>query len=267
MKHLLKDETVLAVLATVLIHLLLLLAFLWLKVDFRPVVSEFVELSFAGVSSLENREAEPPREQRPVLAEPSLVSRPLSQQPNRPDVNLPERRELAVPEETILENIEPPLEKPEEALHGEKPRPVATLPRRPEQPTALDEPILRGEKTTPVNLFNRKITPRPVEGTPKVVVPLRENFEIDWQGNLQREIYQKRLPEFPPGVQREATIRIRFSVLPNGLVGSTVLLQKGDTQLENLTLEAFKTWRFNPLPPSVPQTEQTGIITFHFKLK
>jgi len=94
-----------------------------------------------------------------------------------------------------------------------------------------------------------------------------QQFEIDWEGEIKREIYQRRIPEFPPDVQREATIKIRFTVLPNGLVGSAVLLQKGDTQLENLTVEAFKTWRFNPLPSYVEQVPQTGVITFHFKLK
>ena len=86
-------------------------------------------------------------------------------------------------------------------------------------------------------------------------------------GDIKREIYQKKLPEFPEDVQQEAIIKIKFSVLPNGLVGSAVLLQKGNTRLENLTLETFKTWRFNPLPDYANQEPQTGIITFRFKLR
>jgi TonB family protein len=68
-------------------------------------------------------------------------------------------------------------------------------------------------------------------------------------------------------VQREAIIKIKFTVLPNGLVGSAILLQKGDTKLENLTLEAFKTWRLNPLPSYASQVAQSGVITFRFKLR
>jgi len=58
-----------------------------------------------------------------------------------------------------------------------------------------------------------------------------------------------------------------FAREPLGLVGSAVLLQKGDTRLENITLEAFKTWRFSPLPGYVEQVNQSGVITFRFKLK
>ena len=101
----------------------------------------------------------------------------------------------------------------------------------------------------------------------KIQLGANQEFEIDWEGEFQREVYQKRLPEFPPDVQREAIIKIQFSVLPSGLVGSAVLLQKGDTRLENITLEAFKTWRFSPLPGYVEQVNQSGVITFRFKLK
>ncbi len=267
MKHLLKDETVMAILATLTIHLCLLLVALWLRVDFRPVVAEFVELSFAGVRSQDKLEATSALQPSPVESRRPLSSPFAEEQDLRPEVNLPERRELALPEETLLENVHQVLERAAVTPPSEKLRPFASVPATPRRPEALDAPILKHEKTMPAELFNRQLTQRPVEATPRVAAPLREDFEIDWQGNIQREIYQKRLPEFPPGVQREATIRIQFTVLPNGLVGSTLLLQKGDTQLENLTLEAFKTWRFNPLPPSVPQTEQSGIITFHFKLK
>ncbi len=116
-------------------------------------------------------------------------------------------------------------------------------------------------------LFRKQLDEKLLEGTQKVQINTDRQFEIDWEGEIKREIYQRRLPEFPPDVQREATIKIEFTVLPNGLVGSAVLLQKGDTQLENLTLEAFKSWRFNPLPSYVDQVAQKGVITFHFKLR
>ena len=132
---------------------------------------------------------------------------------------------------------------------------------------ALSHRIQCTEKADEHGLFKKELDEKLLSGSQKVDINVDRQFEIDWQGEIKREIYQKRLPEFPPEVQQEATIKIQFSILPNGLVGSAVILQKGDTRLENLTLEAFKTWRFNPLPDYVDPAPQSGIISFHFKLK
>ncbi|MDZ7261640.1 MAG: energy transducer TonB [candidate division KSB1 bacterium] len=77
----------------------------------------------------------------------------------------------------------------------------------------------------------------------------------------------KVIPEYPEGLQQEAVVKIRFTVLPNGLVGEMVPLLKGDATLEKLTLDAFRQWRFNPLPPDVPQNPEQGVITFRYLLR
>ncbi|NOX37631.1 MAG: TonB family protein [Calditrichaeota bacterium] len=268
MKHLFRDEKVLSVGITIIVHLLLLLLFIAIHVDFSPVVTEFVELSFAGgieapdyPPSVDEEAGDVP-DTEPTAAEDAEMENVALQ-----EIELPERRELAVDEEEIVERLQPEPEKRFEVPPvSRKIRSSPALPgRRQGAPSTF--PFKKREKEVPAGIFKRRTDDLSLTGTQKVTQQLSKDFEIDWEGEIQREIYQKKLPEFPPDVQREATIKIKFTVLPNGLVGSAVLLQKGDTRLENLTLEAFKTWRFNPLPPYVEQVPQHGVITFRFKLK
>ena len=262
-KRYLNDEKIVSVTGTILIHLVLFFLFFIIHIDFRPVIEEFTEVSFAGGFQA------PPLERIPPITE-QLTEEPQEaiqeELPNIPEeLELPERRQLALNEEEILEKIQP---EPEKFV-----RPGNVVKKTPDMKPPLTRykdtgpTFTRQEKQIERGLFRKQLDEKLLQGTQKVDINVERDFEIDWQGEIKREIYQKRLPEFPPDVQREATIKIQFTVLPNGLVGSAVLLQKGDTKLENLTLEAFKTWRFNPLPDYVEQVPQTGIITFHFKLK
>lgn len=265
MKHLFKDEKVISTLATLFAHVILILLFLAIRVDFRPIIPEFVEVSFASP-------APQPLHDIPSEAEeiggnfPEAEERISSiAEKNLKKIELPERRELQMEEEKIVEKVQPqPEKKLENAPVPTKNKPT-NLPRM--RTKVSDIPFAKKEKPVSSELFSRQMEQKELPGASEIAVSAEENFEIDWEGDIQREIYQKRLPEFPPDIQREATIRIRFSVLPNGLVGSAILLQKGETRLENLTLETFRTWRFNPLPDYVDQKAQTGVITFRFKLK
>jgi len=259
----LKDEKVVSILATVLIHGLLLLLFVLVHINYSPAVSEFVEVSFASPAG----ESELPRESslEPVGLQQEETAPLPESAPRFQEIELPERRQLALDEEKIVEEVQPEVEKKLEGI------PIPTKPTDLKLPakkaTISESPFRKKEKQITANLFKKDAERVIANSRSNVSVPTPESFEIDWEGDIKREIYHKKLPEFPPDVQREATIKIKFTVLPNGLIGSTFLLQKGDTRLENLTLEAFRTWRFNPLPAYVEQKEQTGIITFHFKLK
>ncbi len=265
MKHLIEDEKVVSVVGTLLIHGLLVLLLLWITVDFNPQVSEFVEVAFsggfAGVSET------PPAPSPPA---PSHTNESAETPPGAPQtpVTLPERRQSELPEETIRQTVSPETEKRIQPGAQERlitPEAAPPIPDASAPVTSL--PLQKQEKPMPRGLFQKSESAQPTPGNAEVTREVARNFEINWEGEIQREIYQMRLPEFPPDVQREAVIKIKFTVLPDGTIGSAILLQKGETRLENLTLEAFKTWRFNALPPSVAQVPQTGIITFRFKLK
>ncbi|GAB4370128.1 MAG: hypothetical protein Kow0042_12200 [Calditrichia bacterium] len=262
-KQLLHDEKVVSVSGTILIHLLLLLIFFLVQIEFKPLIEEFTEVTLAGgfqAPPLERLPQPPPipGEETPTLNDQFRQNLPE-------EIELPERRQLQLNEEELIEKLQPEIEKIVTPGNVVKKQPTETrpLPRTTEQsPT-----FARKEKQMEKGLFRKQLDEKLLEGTQRVNINIDRQFEIDWEGEIKREIYQQRLPEFPPDVQREATIKIEFTVLPNGLVGSAIIVQKGDTRLENLTLESFKTWRFNPLPEYVEQVPQKGIITFHFKLK
>ncbi|MBN1464290.1 TonB family protein [candidate division KSB1 bacterium] len=83
----------------------------------------------------------------------------------------------------------------------------------------------------------------------------------------RRTILSQVLPEYPPGVQREAVVRIRFWVLPDGRIGAMIPVLKGDPTLEEITMKAMRQWRFNALPAGEEQKNVEGIITFVYKLE
>jgi len=264
MKHLFKDEWFVSITSTIFLHLLLLTFFILFKIDFRPVIAEFVEISFTGGWEAPAVEDVAYSDMKVENAETLKPLETQSEQ-NIRSIQLPERRQLDLSEEEIIEKIQPEIDKKIEGPPAIKRAPLSTTP--PTKSGQPFNPFLKKEKKIESGIFKKGADEKMLTGTQKVDINLDKAFEIDWMGDIKREIYQKRIPEFPEEVQREAIIKIKFTVLPNGLVGSAVLMQKGDTRLENLTLETFKSWRFNPLPIYMEQEPQTGIITFRFKLR
>ncbi len=95
----------------------------------------------------------------------------------------------------------------------------------------------------------------------------KRNLPFNISGEVsKRGILWKKLPLYPEGLQREATLRFRFFVAPDGSVQNIIPLQKGNPQLEKITTEALYEWRFTSLPPS-SQEVQEGVITFIYKLQ
>jgi outer membrane biosynthesis protein TonB len=92
-------------------------------------------------------------------------------------------------------------------------------------------------------------------------------YDIDWGGKGQRKIYSFILPEYPEGVNKEIDIRLRFSILPDGTVGNIFPLIKADTRLENAAINSLRQWRFEALDPSQKQTDQVAVIVFPYRLK
>ncbi|MBV6513478.1 MAG: hypothetical protein FMNOHCHN_03012 [Ignavibacteriaceae bacterium] len=92
-------------------------------------------------------------------------------------------------------------------------------------------------------------------------------YDIDWGGMGQRKIYSFILPAYPEGVSKNIDIRIRFTILPDGTVGSIFLLAKADTRLENAAITSLRQWRFEPLPARQNQIIQTAVITFPYRVQ
>ncbi|MCC6550566.1 MAG: TonB family protein [Ignavibacteriaceae bacterium] len=92
-------------------------------------------------------------------------------------------------------------------------------------------------------------------------------YDIDWGGMGQRKIYSFILPAYPEGVNKNIDIRIRFTILPDGTVGSVLLLVKADTRLENAAITSLRQWRFEPLPAKQNQVVQNAVITFPYRVQ
>jgi len=92
-------------------------------------------------------------------------------------------------------------------------------------------------------------------------------FDIDWGGKGQRKILYYYIPDYPSGVQKEADIRLKFTILPDGSIGTIFPLTKADTRLENSAINALRQWSFEPLSAVQKQMEQTAVIVFPYRLQ
>ncbi len=92
-------------------------------------------------------------------------------------------------------------------------------------------------------------------------------YDIDWGGRGKRRIYSYVLPEYPAGVNKEIDIRLRFSILPDGTVGTIFPLTKADTRLEDVAMNSLRRWKFEPLSAGQKQVEQTAVIVFPYRLQ
>jgi protein TonB len=92
-------------------------------------------------------------------------------------------------------------------------------------------------------------------------------FDIDWGGKGTRKIYSFILPQYPEGVKKEVNIKLQFTILPDGTVGTIIPKIKADTRLENAAINSLRQWRFEALNPDQKQLEQTAIIVFPYRLQ
>ncbi len=92
-------------------------------------------------------------------------------------------------------------------------------------------------------------------------------FDIDWGGKGTRKIYSFILPQYPEGVKKEVNIKLQFTILPDGTVGTIIPKMKADTRLENAAINSLRQWRFESLNPSQRQVEQTAVIVFPYRLQ
>jgi protein TonB len=92
-------------------------------------------------------------------------------------------------------------------------------------------------------------------------------FDIDWGGKGTRKIYSFILPQYPEGVKKEVNIKLQFTILPDGTVGTIIPKMKADTRLENAAINSLRQWRFEALNTSQRQVEQTAIIVFPYRLQ
>lgn len=242
---------------SILLHLILLLIFFIIQLDLLPRPAEFTEIVFISG----------PTWQASVLAaeQPAPAARiDQEHQAEASDVvNLPPR---PIPED------EQPLKMPElpKQIPQEQPKTILEPSAAKDRDTSPQlQQALVGAEQHPIVSKSEGLTPtdKPLPTTAiSSDTSGQTPFHIEGQA-AGRTVVFKLIPEYPQDRQVMATIKISFTILPNGDVGEMIPVIKSDAILEKITLDALRQWKFNPLPPDVPQRVERGVITFRYLLK
>ncbi len=196
---------------------------------------------------VENPQPEPEPEPQPQQ-EPEDLTKP---------VELPDQPEPVV-NEYVVESPETDIVEPEEPETEPQPRED----REPDPVQVPDEVERRGSllsgdrRGTTGDLNADQGTSRDSDRSAP--------FVLEWEGDIDRQPLTNPLPSYTSEV--EAIITVRFTVRPDGTVGRIQPLRRTDPDLENEVIRTLRSWRFNRLPSTAPQTEQSGTITFRFVL-
>jgi len=241
---------------SVLLHVALAVVFLLWRIDVAETETEFLEVSwgsFTGVpvqtaqaSAPSSRPAGVPQTQ---IKSSTPVDLPLRQPSAESDIlPLPRTRKSSVDDRPRASNIQVA-----EAIHGEKGSGVAA-----------------GEKerySTEGGEGDGKPGGLLSSGGEGTEVGQSVGYSVQWGGGGTRKLLTGDLPEYPEGVNTQAQIKLEAVVHPNGRVRSVRPVQKADTRLEDAALKEVQLWVFEPLGQSVPQRDQTCVITFNFVLR
>jgi outer membrane biosynthesis protein TonB len=219
---------------SLIFHLIILALFFIIKISITYPQRDYVELSFGvsgefGSSGAVGTKIEKVEE----VAQPEEKSQTVEKNMEVKEVELP------IAQNTSEENVIKPADKTKE--------------KAPTPKTESKE--VKTSQTTTAGQGNR------AEGDGSF------GFDIDWGGKGTRKIYSYSLPSYPEGVYKEIDIRLRFTILPDGTVGTILPLTKADTRLENAAINSLRQWRFEPLSGSQRQSEQAAVINFPYRLQ
>ena len=218
---------------SLVLHVVAILLFLIINLSFDYTPSEYVEVSFgisdqSGSSGAEGNKINIIKE----TATPSEKEQSTEKNPEVKEVELP----VAI--NTEDENIIKPANDDTEIAEE------------------------RTELSTEATTSNTKTSE---EGY--IEVDGKFGFDIDWGGTGPRKIYSFILPQYPSGVKKEVNIKLQFTILPDGTVGTIIPKIKADTRLENAAINSLRQWRFEALSSNQKQGEQTAVIVFPYRLQ
>ena len=245
--------------ASVLLHILTGLLFLGINMDLSPLMPEFFEVTFttltAGNAMGQIRRQPPPEVERTAAKETAapkvkeIVELPkrTMKDPTEPDISVAQKEKISI--------------KNAPARIGEK----IEISREPEREELENISDILSENENDIEHIRMSADVEDVTNNNGANISPYQSFSIKWVGN-PREKLRGELPEYPKGLNKTATIQLRFKVFPDGAIGDIVPLKKGDTILENIAIQALKKWQFNALETAAPQEMQEGIIVFIFKL-
>ena len=229
-----KKNTSLSYAISVVIHTIAILLLLVINLSFDYAPSEFVELSFGisdkyGSSGAEGNNIDRIEE----ISENSPENKTENKNKDVTEVELPKS------ENTSDDNIIKPADEDREVSETNSEKSTETV-------TSNVSTRGQGNEAEGEGSFG---------------------FDIDWGGKGTRKIYSFILPQYPEGVKKEVNIKLQFTILPDGTVGTIIPKIKADTRLENAAINSLRQWRFEALNPNQKQSEQTAIIVFPYRLQ
>lgn len=122
--------------------------------------------------------------------------------------------------------------------------------------------------STPVTNNIQPSKPKPIQAKPDIKP--KETQTTITGALANREIISKEIPRFPYWALQKgvgATISLRFTVMENGQVKETVIVERtsGSLQWDQMVISALKKWKFAPLKSGGGlRQDQSGVITFQF---
>lgn len=219
---------------SLLFHILIVILLLFINLSFDYSPSEYVELSFGVSTEMGSSGAQGNKiEKIDEVAKPEVKSQTEFKSKEVKEVELP------LAKNTEDENVVVPADKEKEIAEESS------------------------EETTELNNSNISTSGQGNESLGDGSF----GFDIDWGGKGTRKIYSFVLPNYPDGVKKEVNIKLQFTILPDGTVGTIIPKIKADARLENAAINSLRQWRFEALSSNQKQGEQTAIIVFPYRLQ
>ena len=239
------------ILGSVVVHSLLFVAFYFVEAKPEPVDQlGYIQVEFGEFA-----------EGRAVKSVPESVPEPTPP-PEEPEVEeTPEEVDPLDSKPVDLPDAEPLPEEPE--IESPDTETEAIIAEEPEEEPAEEDQQERPAEVKPLGSGETDSNSGAESGDPGSGQDAEEASPFFIEG-LERNLLGRFLPANSAGVN--ADIKVRIFVGPDGTVKRTILVQKGDPQLDMQALIAVRKWKFNELPPNAPQELQEGVVTFKFRV-
>ncbi|RMG19765.1 MAG: hypothetical protein D6732_29460, partial [Methanobacteriota archaeon] len=212
-----------------LFHLLLLVIFAFIQVHQEVVIPEFAEVIVpaSGAESAAYESSGGESVKRAKLPE---------------NIELPEKMELKEDDQLTAFAKKKPVEDVRPDFL--KSKPVKTPAYKGSSPIKTDRIV--GEKQLPTEGLSRPSLPPLEETSTAAGTEVEKVYQINWEGNIPREVLYELLPDVKRLSGSSATIQLVLYVDRDGTVIRVEPLIKGaNSQLENAAIDAVKKWRFN----------------------
>lgn len=74
-------------------------------------------------------------------------------------------------------------------------------------------------------------------------------------------------PKYPEGENENTVVKLKITANPDGTVKKLEIVKTAGLQFDRNASRAVRQWRFQPLPPTVEDSLQTGVVTIYFRVK